>query len=103
MGGKKKLTLKKMARIQKREQSKEGGSGASVTKKAVAGIFPPDPGKKGVVDKLRKMKVLTPYTVASSLDLRLSAAKHFLRDLERQGTVECVSRGKNLKIYKMAD
>jgi len=102
VGGKKKLTFKQMERMQEREQKKEGGSGAPVTKKA-AGIFPPDPGSKGVVEKLRKMKALTPYTVASSLDLRLSAAKHLLRELERQGTVECVSRGKNLRIYKMAD
>ena len=100
MGGKKKLTLKQMERMQARERGKkEGGTTRSATKKS-AGIFPPNPKSKKVIDELKKMRVLTPYTVASRLDLRLSVAKHFLEELERQGTIEYVSSSKNLKIYK---
>jgi ribosomal protein S25 len=49
------------------------------------------------------MKALTPYTVATRFDLRLSVAKDFLEDLERRGIVEYVSGSKNLKVYKPLD
>jgi len=103
MGGKKKLSLKQMERTQARQEKGESKkSGESKEKKSI-GIFPPDPTNKKVIDELKKMKVLTPYGVASRLDLRLSAAKHFLKELERRGTVEYISGSKNLKIYKIAD
>jgi len=103
LGGKKRLSLKQMEKLQTRQQGKkEGESTRSITKKT-AGIFFPNPKSKKVVDELKKMKVLTPYTVASRLDLRLSTAKHFLKELARQGMIEHVSSGKNLKIYKIAD
>ncbi len=106
MGGKKKLTLKQMQRMQARQrekkESKSKESAGSAAKKSL-GIFPPDPKSKKVIDELKKMKVLTPYGVASRLDLRLSVAKHFLRELERRGAIEYVSGSKNLKIYKFPD
>ena len=49
---------------------------------------------------MKTMKVLTPYTVASRFNLRLSVARDVLKDLERRNIVEYVSGGKNLKIYK---
>jgi len=109
MGGKKKLSLKQIEKSQARSQSrKEGGgapksSGGSETKTKAVGIFLPDPKNKKVIGELKKMKALTPYTVASSLDLRLSMAKHFLEELEKQGAVEYVSGSRNLKIYKFTD
>jgi len=103
MGGKKKLSLKQMERMQERQQKGESKKSAESTKKKSLGIFPPDPTNKKVIDELKKMKVLTPYGVASRLDLRLSAAKHFLKDLERRGAIEYISGSKNLKIYKIAD
>jgi len=105
MGGKKKLGLKQMERMQERQREKKGESkksGESKEKKSI-GIFPPDPTNKKVIDELKKMKILTPYGVASHLDLRLSAAKHFLKELERRGTIEYISGSKNLKIYKIVD
>jgi len=108
MGGKKKLSLKQIEKAQVRSQSrKEGGAtkpgGGSETKTKAVGIFLPDPNNKKVIGELKKMKVLTPYAVASSLDLRLSTAKHFLEELEKQGAVEYVSGSRSLKIYKFTD
>jgi len=107
MGGKKKLSLKQMEKLQTRQhESKKGESSKSAgaqTKAKSIGIFPPDPTSKKVIEELKKMKVLTPYSVASRLDLRLSAAKHFLRELEQRGTIEYVSSSRNLKVYKIAD
>ena len=102
-GGKKRLTLKQMARIQskKDQQRKERKSGRSTTEKKGLGIILPDLRSKKVVGELKTMKALTPYTVASRFDLRLSVAKNFLEELERRRIIEYVSGSKNLKIYKL--
>ena len=101
-GGKKRLTLKQMARIQSRkdQQQKERKSGRSAAEKRSLGLTLPDLKSKKVIGELKTMKVLTPYTVASRFDLRLSVARDFLKELERRKIVEYVSGSKNLKIYK---
>ena len=101
-GGKKRLTLKQMAKVQSRkgQQLKERKSGRSTSEKKSLGLTLPNLRSEKVVGELKKMKVLTPYTVASRFDLRLSVAKDFLEELERQRIVEYVSGSKNLKIYK---
>ena len=101
-GGKKRLTIKQMSRIQSRkdQQRKERKSGKSITEKKSLGITLPDPNSKKVIGELKTMKALTPYTVASRFDLRLSVAKNFLEELERRRIIEYVSGSKNLKIYK---
>jgi len=109
MGGKKKLTMKQMERMQaKKDQErgrerKERKSGGPTTEKKSIGIIPPDPKSEKVIGELKKMKALTPYAVATRFDLCLSVAKDFLEDLERRGIVEYVSGSKNLKIYKPLD
>ena len=101
MGGKKKLTIKQMARTQERkERERKERRLASATDKKSIGIVMPDLKSGKVIGELKKMKALTPYTVATRFDLRLSVAKDFLEELERRGIVEYVSGSKNLKIYK---
>lgn len=101
-GGKKRLTLKQMARTQARKdpQRKERKSGKTLTEKKSLGITLPDLNSQKVIGELKTMKALTPYTVASRFDLRLSVAKNFLEELERRRIIEYVSGSKNLKIYK---
>jgi small subunit ribosomal protein S25e len=103
MGSKKRLTLKQMEKMRKKKERKESGSSRSATEKRTAGIVPPDPKSEKVVNQLKKMRVLTPYTVATRFDLRLSLARDLLEELEKQGVVEFVSGSKNLKIYKPLD
>jgi len=104
MGGKKKLTMKQMERMQaRRDQERKERRLASATEKKSIGIVPPDPKSEKIIGELKKMKALTPYTVATRFDLRLSVAKDFLEELERRGIVEYVSGSKNLKIYKPLD
>ena len=107
MGGKKKLTMKQMERMQaKKDQERERRerkSGGSTTEKKSIGIIPPDLKSQKVIGELKKMRALTPYAVATRFDLRLSVAKDFLEELEQRGIVEYVSGSKNLKIYKPLD
>ncbi|MEM3642050.1 MAG: hypothetical protein QXH37_09035, partial [Candidatus Bathyarchaeia archaeon] len=58
-------------------------------------------GKK--MDELKKMRVLTPYAVASRFNIRISAAKDLLEQLEDNGTVQLVSGNHNIKIYRAMD
>jgi len=105
MGGKKKLGLKQMERIQARkdeeeaEKKKKEKAGLPKEKKAI-GVIPPDAKNEKVVSEIRKMNVLTPYAVASRFNIRISAAKDFLEQLEENGAVQLVSGSHNIKIYK---
>ncbi len=102
MGGKKKLTLKQIEKMQARKsgvQQREGKLETLITERKT-GIFPPNPKDEKVINEVKKMKVLTPYTIASKFNLRLSVAKDFLEELERRGIIEFVSGSRNIKIYK---
>lgn len=102
MGGKKKRSLKQMTKAQKKTTSKEEKRVATALseKKSIPRITLPKLSGDKVASELKKMKVLTPYSVASRFDLRLSIARDFLKELERQGMIEFVSKSRNLKIYK---
>jgi len=105
MGGKKKLTLKQMERMQQRKDKAEGDkqrkSSGMPEKKSTKIIVPQI--SDDVKKEIKRMKVLTPYTVASRFDLRLSIAKDFLQDLHQRGVIAYVSGDRNLKIYKPVD
>lgn len=107
MGGKKKLTLKQMERASEKKDEKEKdkkvGKGGGMPEKKAPGIVLPDPKSEKVVGEIKKMKALTPYTVATRFNLRLSVAKDLLDDLAQRGVIQYVSGSKSLKIYKPAD
>jgi len=105
MGGKKKLSLKQMERMQQRKDKREGekrkASSSSTDKKS--SVIPPNSNDENVIKEIKRMKILTPYTVASRFDLRLSVAKDLLEELHEQGVVTYVSGGGNIRIYKPSD
>lgn len=109
MGGKKKLTLKQVERMQSRKdeedkekKKKEKGTAPSRERKA-PGIIPPNPKNEKIIGELKKMPVLTPYTVATRFNIRISAAKDFLEQLKEEGVIQLVSGSHNIKIYKAFD
>ena len=105
MGGKKKLNLKQMERMQDKkdeedkEKRKKEKAGAPKEKRASA-VVPPDAKNEKIIAELRKMHVLTPFAVATRYNIRMSAAKSFLEELKENGTIQVVSGSHNLKIYK---
>ena len=108
MGGKKKLSLKQMERMQERtapaKKEREGkSSSGSAPEKKVAGITLPDVRSEKVLSELKKLKVLTPFTVASRFELRLSVARDMLEELQQRGVIQFVSGSRNTKIYRPAD
>ncbi len=101
MGGRKKLTLSQMERQQRRERGASRSRG-EVREKHVGSIFPPDTSDEAFLEELKKMKVITPYAIASRYNLRLSVAKEVLRELERKGLIELVAASRYTRIYKVA-
>jgi small subunit ribosomal protein S25e len=104
MGGKKKLGLKQMERAQTKKdeedkKKKEKGAAPSKEKKPL-GIVPPDVKNEKIVGELKKMHALTPYAVATRFNIRISAAKDFLEQLEENGVIQQVGGNHNIKIYK---
>jgi len=108
MGGKKKLGLKQMERQQDKKPEEDAKSKDKKDKKAaptkerrtVIGVIAPDAKDGRIVAEIKKMNVLTPYSVATKYNVRISAAKEFLRALEQTGAVQLVSGSHNLKVYK---
>jgi small subunit ribosomal protein S25e len=106
MGGKKKLSLKQMERMQTKkdeEEKKKKEKTAGSKEKKPAGIIIPDIKSGKIVDEIKKMRVLTPYAVASRFNMRISTAKDLLEQLEDNGLIQLVSGNHNIKIYKTVD
>ena len=106
MGGKKKLGIKQMERQQDKKEeedkSKKKEKAGAPKEKRTIGVIPPDAKNEKIIAEIKKMNVLTPYAVASRFNIRISAAKDFLKQLEAAGTVQLVSGSHNIKIYKPA-
>ena len=101
-GGKKKQSLKQLTKTKapKQLKQKKRKLSALTSVKKGPGLIIPDINDKKILTELKGMKVLTPFSVASHFNIRLSLAKTFLRQLEKRKMIEYVSGGKNLKIYK---
>jgi len=107
-GGKKKPTMTQMEKSRAREEETGKGKGGRAAapsggERRALGIVSPNPNDKAVAKELQKLKVLTPYTIASRFNLRVGVAKDFLEDLCRQGVITEVSRSRNAKIYRPSD
>ncbi len=107
MGGKKKLGLKQMERQQVKEdedksskEKKDKKGGPPKERKTTISVIPPDVNNEKVVAEVKKMQVLTPYTVSTKYNIRISAAKQFLEQLEQNGAVQLVSGSHSIKVYK---
>jgi ribosomal protein S25 len=106
MGGKKKLGLKQMEKQQVKEDEekskdkKKEKAGSSKEKRTIIGVVSPDAKNEKNVAEIKRMNVLTPYAVSTKFGIRISAAKDFLEQLEKNGAVELVSGSHDIKIYK---
>jgi len=103
MGGRKKLSLTQMERLQSRRQGEQERrrvrSQSVMGEKRTASVVLPEI-DESLVNEIRQMKVVTPFAVSSRFGLRISVAKDLLEELERKKIVELVSRSRKTKIYK---
>jgi len=101
MGGRKKLSLTQMERLQARRQGEQERrrvrSQSVMSEKRTASVLLPEI-DESLVNEIRQMKVA--FAVSSRFGLRISVAKDLLEELERKKIVELVSRSRKTKIYK---
>ena len=107
MGGKKKLGLKQMERSRAkktkrktRKRRKRKKAGPQKEHKTTINVIPPDAKNEKIVAEIKKMNVLTPYGISTKYNVRISAAKEFLQQLEQNGAVQLVSGSHSIKVYK---
>ncbi len=62
-----------------------------------------DADEAALVKEFGSMGAVTPYSVASKLDLKLSAAKALLRKLAEKDLIELAGGNTRLRIYKVKD
>jgi len=101
MGGQKKPTIKQMMKRQLLRELKTKGKRALREKReapTMASIDMPEI-NEDLISKLRDMKAITPYELASAYGIRVSVANDLLEELERRRIVRLVSRSRNLKVY----
>ena len=106
MGGKKKLSLKQIERRQssegkKADRKKEKKTGPGEGERS--GIIPLNLKDENVIGEVKKIRVLTPYNVASHFNVRMSVARDLLRQLEEHGLVQMVEGNHRLKIFRPTD
>ena len=103
MGGRKKLSLTQMERLQARRQGEQERrrvrSQSVMSEKRTASVLLPEI-DESLVNEIRQMRVITPFAVSSRFGLRISVAKDLLEELERKKIIELVSRSRKTKIYK---
>jgi ribosomal protein S25 len=112
MGGAKKRSLAQAERQQslqskkttgKTEKPKSGEKAKSkLAEKPATEAGLPNINSKEFIGELGKMKAVTPSSVASRFNMRLSAAKDILEDLARSGVLTLIGGGNRLKIYAVA-
>jgi small subunit ribosomal protein S25e len=107
MGGAKKKSLAQMEKEQVKQDTKKPEPAKktktkTVAEKKSAGIGVPNFEDTKFMGELSKIGALTPYSIATQFNVRLSVARDILEELERRRIVTSVSGNARIKIYKLA-
>jgi ribosomal protein S25 len=106
MGGAKKKNLAQMEKQQvqqdKKDESGKKTKGKSGGEKKAAGIGMPNFDNEKVLGELSKIGALTPYSIATQFNVRLSVARDILEELERRRLITSVGGNTRIKIFKLA-
>jgi len=111
LGGAKKKSLAQMEKQQtqsdtgaakKQEPPKGKAKGKTVAEKKTSGINLPNFEDAKFMGELSKIGALTPYSIASQFNVRLSVARDILEELERRRLVKSAGGNTRIKIYRLA-
>jgi small subunit ribosomal protein S25e len=107
MGGAKKKSLAQMEKQQAQQDSDKSGPAKKtkskpVAEKKTAGIGVPNMDDAKFMGELSKIGALTPYSIATQFNVRLSVARDILEELERRRLVASVTGNARIKIYRLA-
>ncbi|MEM1557636.1 MAG: hypothetical protein QXT26_01500 [Thermoproteota archaeon] len=100
MGGSKKLRLSQLEKRQERERLKKEGSEKSRSEKKTGDVFNETDEK--FLERIKGLKVLTPYAVFTQTGLKIGEAKRLLKRLEEKGLLKRVNEENRLPLYTFA-
>ena len=105
MGGAKKKSLaqaEKQQQIQTTKQDKAAQKAAKgkQTKTSETNVKSGEVGEDALKE-LAGIKSLTPFSVATKFNIKMSAAKDMLQTMEKRKTIEQVASGRGVKVYKL--
>ncbi|MCX8161745.1 MAG: hypothetical protein N3E44_01965 [Candidatus Bathyarchaeota archaeon] len=102
MGGTKKKSISQMLKAQlAKEEKKPRGKDETKSERKASAIDAPGLSGKEFIEEIRKMKVITPYGLASKYNIKLSVAKDYLEMLESKGVVRCVGGHNRIRIFQV--
>ena len=81
---------------------KSKAKGKTVVEKRPRGLQSPELSDPKLVGEIQRMGVITPFSLASQFNLRLSVAKDLLEELERRKLVTLVGGNARIRIYQPA-
>jgi len=94
---------KQQVQQDKKTETPKKSKGKTVEQqKKGSGIGLPNLEDTKVMGELSKLGALTPYSIASQFNVRLSVAKDILEELERRRLVKSVGGNARIKIYRLA-
>ena len=111
MGGAKKRSMAQMEKTQDQPDKgkdesptpgKKGGKAKTVAEKRARGLQAPDLNDPKFIGEVGKMSAITPYSLASQFNVKLSVAKDLLEELERRKMVTLVGGNARIRIYQPA-
>ncbi len=107
MGGAKKKSMAQMEKTQsqtdkKDEPTQKKAKGKQAPEKRARGLQAPDVADPKFISEVQKMSAITPFSFASQFNLRLSAAKDLLEDLEKKRLITVVGGNARIRIYQPA-
>jgi small subunit ribosomal protein S25e len=111
MGGAKKRSMAQMEKTQDQPDkgkdesaasSKKGAKGKTIAEKRARGLQAPDLNDPKFVGEVGKMSAITPYSLASQFNVKLSVAKDLLEELERRKLVTLIGGNARIRIYQPA-
>lgn len=85
---------------QKPEKKSKGTKGKMDFEKKEKSTRMPDINNEKLISDISKMGVITPYAVASQLNLRISLAKDLLDELEKKQLIKSVGGNARVRIYE---
>jgi len=69
--------------------------------KIIGSVEIPDLNSKEVIGAIKAMKAITPTSVATKWNLKISVAKRMLDMLEEKKVIKLIAQSSNLKVYEM--
>ena len=96
-----KKSLKQIERQQRRKEKEEAKKEGRV-EKTIGALDIPDMNREELMDRLGKMKAITPTGLAVQLSIKVSTSKKLLGELEEQSMIQLASRSHNLKVYTLS-